>query len=232
MPRTGSNSLAEALAVFRKEAAIERRTRHGLASAILFGVGAVLVHGLSSFGASPPPQTVAATLVSLLVLTAVVALPRAFLAEADQGTMALLRLHADPWAVFLGKALFVCVQGVVGAAVLTPIYIAMSGASVSDPWLLASAMTLTAVGCALGVSLCGALALGAQGRAMVASGIALPMLFPVALLAFPAIHAALGGAQASQGWRSVLGLAGWEVAVSALFPLLASSVWRLAQLDR
>ncbi|MGE0002202.1 MAG: hypothetical protein AB7T05_09065, partial [Fimbriimonadaceae bacterium] len=86
-------------------------------------------------------------------------------------------------------------------------------------------------GCSLGVSLCGALALGAQGRTMVAAGIALPMLFPVALLAFPAVHAGLGGVPSAQGWRAVLGLAGWEIAVGALYPLLASSVWRLAQVE-
>ncbi|MGE3127203.1 MAG: hypothetical protein AB7F50_07775 [Fimbriimonadaceae bacterium] len=231
MPRTGSSSLAKAFAVFRKEAAIERRTRHGLASALLFGFGAVLVHGLSSFGVSPPAQTVAATLVSLLVLTSVVALPRAFLVEEDQGTMSLLRLHADPWAAVIGKAWYVCVQALVGAAVLTPVYVAISGAKVADPVLLGAGAALAAIGCSLGVSLCGALALGAQGRTMVAAGIALPMLFPVALLAFPAVHAGLGGVPSAQGWRAVLGLAGWEIAVGALYPLLASSVWRLAQVE-
>lgn len=231
MQRTGSNWLAEAAAVFRKEASTERRTRHALASALLFGFGAVLVHGLASFGTSLPPQTVAATLVSLLVLTSVVALPRAFLVEEDQGTMDFLRLHCDPWAAFCGKSAYVCVQALAGAALLSPVYVGMTGVRVADPWLLAASTALAATGCALGVSLCGALALGAQGRAMVAAGIALPVLFPVALLAFPAIEASLGGAPVDQGWKSVLGLAGWEIAVGAVFPVLAASVWRLSQAE-
>lgn len=232
MPTTGSSWLAEASAVFVKEWRVELRERHGLAAAGLFGTAAALAFGLGSFGRNPEPGQVAASLCVLLVLVSVVALPRTFLVEADQGTFDFLRLNARPDCAVAGKAAFAAVQGLLGSAALTLLLLGFSGAVAPHPWLLAATVGLASVAMSAGVALCGALALGSQGRHAVAAAVSLPLLFPTLLLAYPAAHAALGGPGAGSAWRMVAGLAGWCAAQAAAAPLLGGSAWRLAQVER
>lgn len=229
MPPTGSSWLAEAAAVFAKEAKVELRTRHGFGSAALFGVGAALAFGLGSFGESPGPAQSASALCALLVLASVVSLPRTFLVEEDQGTFDLLRLHARPDSAFAGKAAFVVVEGLAQTAGLALLYLGFGGAQAASLGLLAAALGLASVSMSAAVSLCGALALGAQGRYGVASAVSLPLLFPPLLLAYPVVRASLGGPGSESAWRMVAGLAGWAVALCAVAVPLAGAAWRLAQ---
>jgi heme exporter protein B len=228
MPTTGLSWLAEASAVFVKEWRVELRERHGLAAAGLFGTASALAFGLVSSGRAPDPAQVAASLCVLIVLVPVVALPRTFLVEADQGTFDFLRLNARPDCAVAGKAAFAAVQGVAGSAALTLLLLAFSGAAPSHPGLLAATVGLASLAVSSGVSLCGALALGSQGRYAVAAAVSLPLLIPTLLLAYPAVHASLGGPGLGSAWRAVAGLAGWGAAQAATAPLLGGAAWRLA----
>jgi heme exporter protein B len=231
MPHTGSNWLAEAAAVFAKEAKVEARTKHGLASALLFGVGASLASALGSVGQSPTPSQAAAALGTLLLLNSVVALPRTFLAEADHGTFDLLRLHGSAAGVFVGKAAWTVVQGSAFSAVAAVLYLLLAGVQVADPVLACAAVVLASAGFSIVVSACGALSLSAEGRYGVAAATALPMLLPPLMLVHPALVAALVGGPSAGGWRAAAGLAGWALATAAAAVPLAAAAWRLAHDD-
>ncbi len=225
MPPTNSSWLREALAVFGKEWRIELRSRHSLFTAGLFGLLSVVAMSLASFGQKPSPNLAAGLLTVTLLFAAVVTLPRVFLVEDEQGTFDLLRLIAEPTAAFSGKALYAVAQTVIVSAVLGVLSVTLLGVNVVDPLLFGLGLGLTAVGLGAGVSVCGALAMGTANRWVLASALAMPVLFPQVFLSIGVLRVALGQGSAAGGWQSALGLAGWDLTLLAAGPLLAASAW-------
>ena len=75
-----------------------------------------------------------------LLFSALIALPRTFTIEEEQGTSDLLRLTARPHAVFWGKAIYNLIQVWIAALALSVLFCAFAHLSISIPWLFAVAM--------------------------------------------------------------------------------------------
>jgi len=226
MPATHSTSAAEIRAVFRKEAMSELRGRSGLFTAGLFGLVATVIIGFAGASETISGTLGAALLWVVLLFAGVVALPRAFLAEEEQGTADLLRLVAKPEAVFWGKALFNLVQMTVFAGVLTPILLALLRLSSTQPLLLILTIVAGVVALAGTVTLVGALVAQASNRAALAGAVALPLLVPLVILGVASTKVALGAGFAALGLQAFMGLACYAVAAFAVGPLLFASVWK------
>ncbi len=221
-----SSWLVESIAVFRKEWLSEMRSRHGLFTSFLFSLLSVVAMSLASFGQKPAPNLAAGMLCVTLLFSAVVSLPRSFLVEDEQGTFDLLRLAAEPTAAYAGKLIYNVVQSLLAVFVLTFLFVILTRVSVPDPFMLTVGVLFTAFALAGGVSLCGALVMGAMNRWLLGSAVALPVLMPQVFLGMGALRSALGGGTAPEGWQCVLGLLGWSVTLIASGPLLAAAAWK------
>lgn len=218
--------MAEVWAVFMKEWRTEVRSKHGLFTAGLFAVLAVVAMVFAGFGSTPSAGLAAGMLSVTLLFSATIGLPRAYLVEDEQGTFDLLRLIADPGPVFVGKAMFNLAQMLLTSSVLGVLFVAMTGVSVVHPLLFVVGLALQCVSLAAAVSLCGVLVVGATHRWLLAGVVALPLLLPQVFLGVGALAVALGEGSISGGWSSVLGLAGFGLAALAAGPLIASWVWK------
>lgn len=218
--------MREVGAVFRKEWRAEVRSRHGLFTAGLFSVLAVVAMSFAGYGLRPSGSLAAGMLAVTLLFSAILALPRTFLIEDEQGTFDLLRLVGDPGPVFLGKTLYNIVQMLATGLLLATVFLTLSGIDVRSPVLLAVGLGLQCVALAAAVSLCGALVIGAANRWVLAGAVAMPLLLPQVFLGVGAVRVALGEGSATAGWQSVAGLAGFAVAALASGPLIAAAVWR------
>lgn len=218
---------ADALAVFGKEAKTETRSRHGALTAGLFALLSVVSMSFASFGERPAPGLAAGMLTVTLLFTAVVALPRTFLVEDEQGTIDLLRLTCDPSAAFAGKLAYCLASGTLASWLVAGLFVTMTGVDVVRPLLFWSGVTLLAWGLAAGVSLCGAIVVGAANRWILAAAVAAPLLLPETFLGVGALKAGLGGGSEPVGVQAVAALAGWAVALAAGGPVLVGQVWGL-----
>lgn len=228
----------EILAIFRKEAQSELRSRSGLVTSGLFGMACVVTLALASFTTKLSGDIAAGLLWVAILFSAVLALPRTFLLEEEQGTADLLRLTARPHAVFWGKALFNLSLTTLTSAGITLLFCLFTSVPVAVPWLLA----LTVFGgCAAltgSVTLCGALVARATNRAALAAAVSIPLLMPVLSMGISGLRVAFAANvfnQASSpfteallrsGTMAALGLVGYSVASLVMGPWLYAAVWK------
>lgn len=221
-----SNWGVEVAAVVRKEARCELRARSGLITGFLFSVLAVVAVTFASFGLKVGGSLASGLLWVALLFGAVVALPRAFVAEEEQGTGDLLRLVARPHAVYWGKVLFNYVQITANGVVLGTLLVALLDLKLAAPWLF---MTTLAVGCAAlagAVTLCGALVAQAANRAALAGVVALPLLLPLLALGVGAMRASLGDGTVGGSVSALIGLSGYAALALVGGPPLFAAVWK------
>ncbi|HRF58555.1 MAG TPA: heme exporter protein CcmB [Fimbriimonadaceae bacterium] len=218
--------MAEIWTVFRKEWRGEMRSRHGIFTAGLFSLLAVVAIAFASYGQKPSGTILAGMLCITLLFASVMALPRTFLVEDEQGTFDLLRLISEPQPVFVGKTLYNLTQMLVTGFVLAILLIGFAGLQVTVVWLYILALVAECMALAGAVSLCGALAIGAANRWILAAVLSVPLLLPQVAMGVGAFRAALGEGTIAGGTQNVLGLLGFGVAALALGPVLAASVWK------
>lgn len=221
-----SNWGTEVFAVYRKEAISELRAKSGLATAGLFGVVAVFTIAFATMN-SRLDGNIAAGLVWVAILfSSVIALPRTFLVEEEQGTGDLLRLMARPHAVFWGKALFNLTQMIIIASVLSFLYLGFTGLSLKMPWLFVASLIAGCAALAGAVTLSGAIVARAANRAALAGAVAVPSLLPIMAMGVSGMRAAfgVGFAESAQYWT--VGLAGYAVLTLAIGPWLFAAFWK------
>lgn len=219
--------IREVAAVFVKEARVELRTRNALFSAALFSLLAVVAIGYASSAARPGPTLAAGMLCVTLLFAGVVALPRTFLAEEDQGTFDLLRLLARPGPAFVGKLAYNAAQMLGTGLILGVLFAALTGVEVRIVWLYALGIALECLALAAAVSLCSALAIGAANRWVLAGAVSLPLLLPQVALGVGCLRVALGEGSLEGGVKSLIGIGGFALANLSAGPILAEAAWRI-----
>lgn len=161
-----------------------------------------------------------------LLFAAVVALPRSFVSEEEQGTADLLRMLADPAAVFWGKAIFNLLVMAVTGLLLGCVYVQLAGIEVSD-WAVFVMVLVGGCGALSGtVTICSALVSQAQNRGVLAGAIALPLLIPFVFLGVAALRFSLGEGSWSGSWPSILGIYLYALAGYSVGPVFFESVWK------
>lgn len=228
---------SEILAVFRKEASTEWRTKTGLMTGGLYGLATVLtivfalydknVNRFDPGAADHPLKAVCASLVwSVLLFSSLLSLPRAFLAEEENGTMDLLRLMSRPHAVFWGKMLFNLLQTWVGGLLLGTAFAIGVGLHVNHPLLFVLCLLGGGASVAGAVTLCGAIVAQAVNRAALAGAIAIPLLLPLLQWGVVGMKAAFGVERMSAGIVAATGMGCYAVASLVLGPVIYAAVWK------
>lgn len=227
----------EILAVFRKEAATEWRTKTGLITGGLYGVATVLSVALAFFNKDAnrqdavfldhPLKDVCASLVwSILLFSSLFSLPRAFLAEEENGTADLLRLMARPHAVFWGKTLFNLLQTWVGGLLLGTLFVLSVKLRVDHPLIFVGSILTGGAAVAGAVTLCGAIVAQAANRAALAGAVSIPLLLPLLQWGVTGMQAAFGTIATVSGTNAVLGMGAYAVLSVVVGPWLYAAVWK------
>ncbi len=210
-----------------RELRTELRTRHGLFTALLFGVLAVVAASFVSFTGRPDANEAAGLLCVTLLFAAVSTLPRLFLAEEDQGTWDLSRTLATSEAIFVGKAFAACVSMVLSSLLLGVLFVGLTGVRPSVPGLFIAGLLALALALGFGISLCGALAMGGRNRWMLVATLSMPLMMPTLVLGIGVLRVAFGEGSTAGAWQSLAALLGFATVLAALGPSLASAVWRV-----
>ncbi|MCB0995952.1 MAG: heme exporter protein CcmB [Acidimicrobiales bacterium] len=135
-----------------------------------------------------------------VLLSALLAIQRAFAIESADGATAGLRLSGlSPSAIFLGKAAAIAVQLLVLELLLSAGIVVFYDAEIEAPLLFAAAAAAATLGIAAAGTLYGVLAAGLRVRETILPILLLPVLAPVLIAATRAFDDALGSA-AVNGW--------------------------------
>ena len=222
-----SNWQTEIRAMFMKEWRTEVRSLSGLLTSLLFSVVTVYAIGFAALSEKLHGTVVAGMLWVALLFSASSSLTRSFLIEEEQGTADLLRLVANPHAVFWGKALFNIFQNLGTSIILSVLYLGFTSATVTIPWLFAVSLITGCLSLAGAVTLCGAIAAQAANRSMLSAAISVPLLLPLVSLGVSAMRISLGdGSWVSGGMGSIIGLVGYATATLATGPYIYAAVWK------
>jgi heme exporter protein B len=171
----------------------------------------------------------AATLATLLwiaiLFAALTGLARAFVGEEEAQTSTFLRLHAPGLAVFWGKWLVnVLLLGlvVVGATLLFGILTALRVGNIP---LIGITLGLGGLGLSSVATIIGAIIAQATARSALFAVLAIPVLFPLLVLAVQTTEWALVGRTVSDALRNIIGMGAFVVALTTASVLLFPFVW-------
>jgi len=220
------NWLADVGVLFVKEWRSELRTRYALNTLLLFALTTLVAVGvaLGPLGTSESARTSVLPVVFWLILlfAASAGLPRAFVHEEESGTATALRLAATPSSLFVSKVIYSFTLLLGLEIVVTPLYLAMMELSIEDGGALIAALLLGGLGLAAGSTLIAAIIAQAQGRGMLFSVLAFPILMPLLLLAIALTRAAVSG-DGGTTWATEILLYDATVMVAGL--MLFPVVW-------
>ncbi len=219
--------VAEVAAITVKDLRTEFRTRVALNSLGLF---AVTVLAAVSYTVGPyriaeadRPYLLAALLWIVLFFAAMAGLDRSFVKEEEGHTAPLLRLSAEPLAVWLGKLVFNLLLLVVLEAIVVPLYVVLMGLPVLlTAWfvvlLVLGGYTLTVT-----TTMVAAIIARALTRGALFSVLSLPLLLPLLIFLIQGTRGVAEGSVETvvAALRAVGSLGGIMTVVSVfLFPVV------------
>ena len=217
--------IATAVAILRKDLAIERRTKESVPAMALFTVTVFVLFHFGLDRDSLDGELASGVLWVTLLLATVIGVSRLFAAEREQGGIeALLLAPVDRTALFLAKAAALFLYLVALEVVAVPAFaVLLLGPGLPDalpelvPIMLLADAGLAAVG-----ALVSALASETRARELIVPLLLLPMLVPLLIGAASATEPLLRGDQSPEDLGRFLGLLG---AYDAVFILIALAVF-------
>jgi len=217
---------AEIQAMLRKEWRSEMRSKAGIYAAGLFSAVTVVAIWFAAYG-----QTLSGTLASgllwiALVFASVLALPRSFVVEEEQGTGDLLRLWARPHSVFWGKALFNLGQVAVTGTILSLLFFMLTETPIEHAGLYVASILGGCAALAGTMTFCSVLAAQSSNRWVLVGAISIPLVLPLVAIGITATRVALGDGTLGGGWTGCAGLGCYALATFAMGPNLCSWIWR------
>ena len=216
--------LRQALAIAKKDFQSEWRTRHAIVTTLAFALIALTVVSLGVGSLRDEPNLAAGLLWVIMFFATIVALGRTFTKEVDAHTDNLLRLNAEPAAVFMGKMLFNFALLGLLAALTVPLFVTLMGIFVRQLGLFAVAITVTLLTMASLGTILGAMLAKVQSRVALLAVAAFPLFFP-ALAAALQITSAIFGANSDVSSAPLKALLAYAAASILGGLLLFEEVW-------
>ena len=218
---------AEVAAITVKDLRTEFRTRVALSSLGLF---AVTVLAAVSYTIGPyriaeadRPFLLSALLWIVLFFAAMAGLDRSFVKEEEGRTASLLRLSAEPLAVWLGKLLFNLLLLLVLEAVVVPLYVVLMGLPVLLAGWFAVLLVLGGITLTVTTTMVAAIIARALTRGALFSVLSLPLLLPLLIFLIQGTRGVAEGSveTVAAALRAVGSLGGMMTVVSVfLFPVV------------
>lgn len=223
MPSAASLWTRETLSVFMKEWRCELRTRYALNTLALFAFTTLVVVSVGLGPLGSLGLTVLPVLLWVILLFSVAAgLPRTFVQEEETRTAVALRLAATPSALFCGKLLYALTLVLALEALITPLFLVLTGLDVESPVALAAILAAGGYGLAAGSTLVAAIIAQARGKGTLFAVLSFPVLLPLLLMVVEVTRNAVAGDPAGVALPQLL-LYDGSVTVAAL--MLFPAVW-------
>lgn len=150
LPDSSVGLLSKAFAVFAKDIRLELRTRYALNAIFMFGVTTLVVVSFSLGQSGLPPKLLAALFWIVMFFAAMSGLAHVFVREEEAGTALVLKLRAEPDAIYWGKLLFNFTLLAIMTAIITPLFFIFTDAPTGNIGAFVLVLILGVIG------LCGA----------------------------------------------------------------------------
>lgn len=213
------------LAVLQKDLLLEYRSKYAVNTVLAF-VGSSLLLVVFSLKAQALPPTPRSGLVWIIILFASLSsLSRSFVLETERNTFDLLRLHANPGSVYLGKLTFNFLFTLMVNIVTMTLYIFLLGLYVRDWYILNLTILLGTLGLAGVSTLLAAIVSQASRKGAIFSVLSLPLLVPLDLLLVNTTKAALSTGGNPGTWSDMLALTGFAGVTITVAILLFEYIW-------
>ncbi|REL38279.1 hypothetical protein DYD21_06640 [Rhodohalobacter sp. SW132] len=214
-----------ALSIFKKEIAIELRTRYALNTLLAF-TGASLLLILFTLRADQLDPTPKSGLVWIIILfAAMTGMMRSFVQEADKKTWDLLKLHAKPSQIFIGKLAYNFVFLLVLHIFTIFFYIIMMNMVIVDVPFLLSAIFFGAAGLASVTTLTSAMIAQADRRGAVFSVLCIPLIVPLLLILTSVTRTALIEGVTDDAYNDLAALIGYCGVMISAGIILFDFIW-------
>lgn len=165
-----------------KDLQAELRSRYAINTVLAF-VGSAMMLILFSLQADQLDPTPKSGLIWIVILFAALSsLSRAFVAETEKHTFDLLRLHAQPDAVFIGKLSFNFLFTLAVNCISFILYIFLLDIPVAHLGALATTLILGTAGLSGVATLLGAIVSQADRKGAIFSVLSIPLMFPLLLI--------------------------------------------------
>lgn len=214
-----------ALSIFKKEIAVELRTRYALNTLLAF-TGAALLLILFTLRADQMDPTPKSGLVWIIILfAAMTGMMRSFVHETDKKTWDLLKLHAKPSEIFAGKLVYNFVFLLVLHLFTFFFYLIMMNLPIANVWYLVSVMLFGAAGLAGVTTLTSAMIAQADRRGAVFSVLCIPLVVPLLLILTSVTKTALIEGATSASINDLAALVGFCGVTISAGAILFDFIW-------
>ncbi len=208
-----------------KDLRSELRTRYALNALVMFVLATVVIVHFAVGQAPLGTEATAGLLWLVLFFAGTGGLARAFVSEAERGTMLLLQLSGRASVIYAGKFLFNLLLTVGLSALTVGLFLVFLPLSIAAWPQFLLALGLSAVGLAGATTLISALISRASGKGTLFAVLAFPVLLP---LLVTGVHATVG-ASVGVDWPTALDdlklLLAYDGAVVTAATLLFDYVW-------
>lgn len=195
MPKSSSGLASRSLAVLRKDILSEYRTRYAVNAILLFGVTTLTVVSFSVGQLGLPGDVYAALFWIILFFSAMSGLAQVFVKEEESRTAIVLRLTADPTAIYIGKLAFNFLLLMLLELVITPLFFIMTDARAADLGLFLVVLVIGSVGLAGASTLIAAIISKAGIKGALFAVLSFPILLPLLIGAIGGTRKALSAAE-------------------------------------
>ncbi|MBM3939409.1 MAG: heme ABC transporter permease CcmB [SAR202 cluster bacterium] len=214
-----SRYLRVVLAIYRKDAQLEARTRETFTAMAVFAIAVALIF---NFAFQVNPRNVALVGPGIawaaFTFTGVIGINRAFIFEKDRGTLeGLLLAPAGREAVYGGKLLGTLTLMLIVEALMVPVFLVFYDIALLSWWFVGTAVLAT-VGFAAVGTVFAAIAVHTRAREVLLPLLFLPIVMPVVVAAVSSTASALAG----EGWSGVARWFSLMVAFDVVFLVVSS----------
>ncbi|MEW6051426.1 MAG: heme exporter protein CcmB [Candidatus Zixiibacteriota bacterium] len=225
MPDNSVGLASKAFAVFAKDLRQELRTRYALNAILMFGITTLAVVSYSLGQAGLPPKLLAALLWTIIFFSAMSGLAQAFVREEETGTALVLKLRADPTAIYLGKLFFNLSLLSAMTAIITPLFFMFTDAPITGIGVIIVILVLGVIGLCAATTLVGAIIAKAAVKGALFAVLSFPILIPILLLLVGGTAQVMDGRSFGEVWMYLQGLVAYSVVMITLSILLFRFVW-------
>jgi heme exporter protein B len=220
------NTFNKSIAVFRKEIAMEFRSRIALSALFLFMVITISTIAFTTAGERIEKYIASALLWIVLFFGSMTGLSRTFVMEEERGTSLLLKLSSRPIEVFFGKLLFTITLSmslsILGAGLFLFFLPSLIIGNMMLYWIM---VIILSVCMASAITAIAAIISKANGKGALFPVLSFPVLLPPALLGIEALSMAIHGADISEAGTTIIVLLSYAGIMISVSSLLFEFIW-------
>lgn len=219
-------TMSKSVAVFRKEIAIEFRSRIALSALFLFMVITISSIAFTTAGERMNNYVASALLWIVLFFGSMTGLSRTFVMEEERGTSLLLKLSSSPIEIFFGKLLFTTSLSLtlsfLGAGLFLFFLPNVIVGNLMFFWLM---ICILSICMASAITAIAAIIAKANGKGALFPVLSFPVLLPPALLGVEGLSMSMYGAPMSEAISTIIVLIAYTGIMIAVSSLLFEFIW-------